>query len=358
MGSGASSASHRRAPCDEPTSAVFHDTCQSRLDEELRWLRKTFETEKSEKEWLMKRHERMEQELSDRGKEIADLRKQLSADAQRGAPSPEHCRHCHQAARSGASSSPKADEEAQPRELSFGPRAEPRSGEAPGAQAPVGCRARSPGAASKGPGLGGEALLGAGLASPNSGLRERRNLKLSGVVTAKPAVDVAETARSPEAVQEAVVVEVRPAPVVDEAAVVAVSSSKRLQFLQGLSATPPGLLIEPMTDKSYRARTWQGRAGDCRIEPMSPLLGRRAGWSGGSINAMGVQVQPAKLLQMPDLVPCSPKRVPPKHQRWGSENSTGFETIGEGDEAEAKSPTHGNSSRFEPCLLEAIGRTT
>lgn len=327
MGSGATSAYRQKVACDEPTSAAYPETFQSRSDEELRWLRKTFETEKSEKEWLMKRYEHMEQELSDRGKEIADLRTQLAnaqlANAQRPLE-------------------PAAVEvRAAPRALSLSAEALQGS-EVP---APLLAMGRSP--TSKGtPPMQlerGSLASPTGLdspmdwsrqMSPGSGLRERRNKMTLGVVTAKPAADVAENAVVP-------VKEVKP---VLEVKPQVERVSKRLEFLQSLNNNPCEL-IEPMTDKSYRVKTWHGQGSSGRMEPMSPLLGRRTGWSseGKGINPTGVQVQPAKLLQMPDLVPCSPKRVPTRSQqmsRWSSspEGGVGCETIGEGNEAEMASP--------------------
>jgi len=336
MGCGASTRKNRVAVATEPADAgcskggMYNNTtldvttlmqrqCE-RLEEEVLWLRKLFDKEKAEKQWLMTRHEQVEQEVlllrgQARDQEMAGARSRPSSIASLPTPSVQS------------------------------------STSAPGFPAMAAAAATTgtpPTSAASGGG-------GSGLpTSPttSSSLKDRRGLRLS-VVTAKPADDVANAssggggsgaptmaaAEKKVAQPEAALPEpphaandtttALPPPKAEERVL---RPSKRELFFHSLEVSDStdgnSRPIEPMTAKACMVGVWGSNSS--HIEPMSPLLRRRRSdrfrpESGEALDKdrlenRNLNVQATKFRTMPELVPVSPKRIPPSQNRLQGNN--------------------------------------
>eukprot|EP00747_Dinoflagellata_sp_TGD_P074529 gnl/TRDRNA2_/TRDRNA2_158354_c0_seq2.p1 gnl/TRDRNA2_/TRDRNA2_158354_c0~~gnl/TRDRNA2_/TRDRNA2_158354_c0_seq2.p1 ORF type:complete len:348 (-),score=57.68 gnl/TRDRNA2_/TRDRNA2_158354_c0_seq2:45-1088(-) len=229
------------------------------LDSELKWLRKVIDQEKAEKEWLMKRFESVQKELSTRNDELMAIHRQQHVPL-----------------------SPQLSP--QPLEVPL----------APHVANAANVRAGSPASASR-----------------PTNLSDRRGFQL-GIVTAKPAGGVPEAAPAPApAAQPAQPLRIT-APSLEPATL---ASQRRVELMEKLESnqTP----VEPLTDSFLkgrgRARTWCGDA-----VPMSPLLRRRTNWepTPGALtitsSSPNLQVDATKIVSLDEMVPASPKRRAPR----------------------------------------------
>jgi len=272
-----------------------------RMQEELGLLRKALDAEKVEKEWLMKRFERVESDLHTRTQECAQLREKLL---------------------------------------------EARPAVAPGqlpSLTPVGLEERHKN--QQLPELPGQLSSPSPteVLSPNStgsgSLKARRGLNLTVATGKKPEKTSSDgITKLPEKppVENAPMQE-NPQPEKKELA-----PSKRQEFLQRLQESGP-ITNEPMTAcvfSSSKRSTWAATNNE---EPMSPLLRRRRGTAGTqdvptqSMRSLimsqqvggGLSISTPKLEKLEDDVPMSPKLVRSNRRRRSGPRASDCQSIAE-----------------------------
>lgn len=326
---------------EKPTSEARLE--YRKLEEELFWLRSVFEKEKAEKSWIMQRYERVENDLCACSQQASQLRLQI-----------ETLRSTAASSSSGHGLQPSTASAVQPSTV----QAMPGTPAVSPSSTPSPARSSSPPPQEKDPPL-----------SPGGmSLKARRGLSLTvktgsgphGNPTAKPAENVQ---GSPSAVEKAAAaaaaqhearqlaalqavapqpLRLQPAPAQAEpqapsgdadthtrklSAKEFMVSTKKDDFLASLHNSrgeDDEPLVEPMTAKASIGRNSWGGCSPGIMEPMSPLLRRRIGGnadtvrnrnnkyksSPGSLETMGLRVASTKISKL-ELVPPSPKRIPP-----------------------------------------------
>lgn len=306
-----------------------------RMQEEVSLLRRAVDAEKSEKEWIMKRFERIEADLQSRTQECAQLRVQLSSHSTVTVPG-------HLPTMGTA--------KAQPQDVVLpqlpGQPQSPGQPQLPGQ--PMASAGKSLGTSASTDSLNAESPTGA-----SKNLKARRGLSLSIQTKKEPAeakvsredTPMPANAAPPLSGSEKPKLEVATAPPKPSLA-----PSKRQEFLQKLADEKREILREPMTAHigGSQRSTWSSRSD---IEPMSPLLKRRQGrgtasadvssWSNdfsaatlGATDPPGtgtaLSIATPKLEKLEDDVPCSPKIIPRrKNRRSGTGDGATFSPIAE-----------------------------